>query len=200
MTENDISSDIQFTTTLLFCEKTKGGGLKINKNPKKAFNTTMCVRPSTVENAGKGVFATEDIPSFFCCDYKGVFVEYEIDPHKCQTMSFDPEDATYTWTINGHVSNDGMLEMDDSVLECTWFDKIGHCDAKSVEHWTKYVNSAKTEEAANIGTFQLYDTCDYDDSQKIFYFTKRKIHRGEELFVFYGKECLKQRGLLKEDS
>lgn len=92
---------------------------------REIVRTTFELRPSTIVGAGKGIFATEDLPSNCWEEYISDF-----------TIEM-PKDPTYTWNIYQNEIKDQDII-------------IGYRDAKRVEHWTKYVNCASSIETQNI--------------------------------------------------
>lgn len=135
------------------------------------------IKTSLIPYAGLGVFATESIPKDMASAYRGVY---------CKTADRPERDGTYEWKVEGWTDELENSSEDDAFDSSVW-DFVGFCDAAGGDHWTRYVNCAPSEAAANVGTFSALDAS--DDTPKVYYITKRIIEAGEELLVYYGDEA-----------
>ena len=121
----------------------------------------LSIRDSTIPGAGKGVFATKTIPKHTVL---GEYKGVYLSPEQ-----FDEQpDAVYTWAL---------------------YDKeykiVMYIDARNRKksNWCRFVNCPRTENMANVETLQK--------GVKLFYISRRKIEKGEELFVWYGDDYAK---------
>lgn len=126
------------------------------------------IKESTRPGAGLGAFATQDIPAGIDLGrYYGVIVNKE------------PEDPTYAWRV----------ESDHKDILGRPYHVERHVDAKSIteNNPLRYVNSPVGKDEnwlINTGHKQKGSArrgC-------MHYYTKRKIEKGEELFVDYGEK------------
>jgi len=119
------------------------------------------IAPSTIPQAGYGVYAEKFIPQGAILQYRGV-----AKTEKSANMS-------YSWKIieydkNGtDVSNGGAICFRDAF-------KLKTSNA------TRFINCAGKDKYNNMEMMQLFD--------KVFYVTTRDINAGEELFIDYGDE------------
>jgi hypothetical protein len=138
-------------------------GEKIVKVPmkfKKEYKyTKLRIGPSTIKEAGLGVFAIDFIPKDASDAYLGVIANK------------DNVNAYYSWEVKKYDKVTGEPTSDDVLFYIDAEDPI-------VSNWTRYVNCGPTSKSNNIVMEQLYD--------KIFYVAKRDIEPGEELFIDYG--------------
>lgn len=117
------------------------------------------VKRSIIKDAGKGVFATRNINKHECLgEYKGVLMSAD-QYNKCQP------DHTYIWQL--------VTDKDEIVA---------YIDAKDIKksNWTRYVNCPFKKSQDNVEPIQKYF--------KMYYYAKRNIKKGEELFVWYGPD------------
>jgi|SRR5210317_2425990 hypothetical protein len=126
------------------------------------------IKESTRPGAGLGAFATRDIPAGIDLGrYYGVIVNER------------PDDPTYTWRV----------ESDHRDIIGRPYHVTRHIDAKPIieNNPLRYVNSPVGKDEnwlINTGHKQKGNArhgC-------IHYYTKRKIEKGEELFVDYGEK------------
>lgn len=117
------------------------------------------IAPSTIQEAGMGVYAVDDIPKDAKGFYKGV---------KKSMMRGNP---FYSWII---------YEYDTKSGNATTTKELFLLDAsnKKISNWTRYVNCGMKRRDNNMDSIQKFD--------KIYYFTKKKIKSGQELFIDYG--------------
>lgn len=140
------------------------------------------IKTSLIPYAGLGVFAVESIPKDMASAYRGVY---------CKTADRPERDGTYEWKVEGWTDTDEREDSsEDDACDSSVWDFIGFCDAAGGNHWTKYVNCAPSDAAANVGTFSALDAS--DDTPKVYYITKRRIEAGEELLVYYGDEAYQE--------
>lgn len=121
--------------------------------------------PSSIKNAGTGVYALEDIPKGAKSFYKGIRKEDEdINPY-------------YSWTIKSYDDETGEQDSEDEPLY--------YVDAFDIKtsNWTRYVNCGMKNKYNNMESEQKYD--------KIYYIATRNIKKGEELFIDYGEDYRK---------
>jgi hypothetical protein len=123
------------------------------------------IAPSTIPNAGMGVFAVDRIPKGAKGKYKG------------KMMSVEKGDPFYSWVIYEYDKNTGVPLPGNKELYLL----DAHYPSNS--NWTRYVNCGIKNKFNNIDVEQSFD--------QIYYFTKREIKPGEELFVDYGPEYRK---------
>ena len=126
------------------------------------------IKESTRPGAGLGAFATRDIPAGLDLGrYYGVIVNKE------------PEDPTYAWRV----------ESDHRDILGRPYHVERHVDAKPIieNNPLRYVNSpVGKEENRLINTGHKQKGSARDGC--VHYYTKRKIEKGEELFVDYGEK------------
>lgn len=121
------------------------------------------IKKSTVPEAGLGVFAKQDFQKHELLDeYKGIF----LTPHEYKQKK---SHLAYIWEI---------LDENDN--------PVGYIDAgnKKTSNWTRFVNCPCTKKQENVIPIQK--------GTKMFYYAKKNIKKGEELFVWYGPEYGKQ--------
>lgn len=121
------------------------------------IKTTFELRKSNITGAGRGIFATEDLPEGYFDVYDGAF--------SLQA----PADFTYTWSIK-----------DESGDDC------GYYDALRGNHWTKYVNCAASRDEENVYQHTIKNANFENGRNYIIYVTKAGIKKGDELLVYYG--------------
>lgn len=119
----------------------------------------IAIANSTIEEAGKGVFANRRIrKNEFLGEYKGVW----LTPEEFEKKKSHKD---YIWKIQ---DEDG--------------DAIGYIDGgnKKYSNWLRYINCPCTAEQENVKAFQKrFSIC---------YYASKEIKKGEELFVWYGEE------------
>jgi len=115
--------------------------------------------PSTIPNAGLGVYAVDEIPKDAKALYKGV------------KKSMTRGNYIYSWII---------YEYDTVSGNSTTMKELYLIDAtnKKYSNWTRYVNCGMKKRDNNMDSIQKFD--------KIYYFAKKNIHPGQELFIDYG--------------
>jgi hypothetical protein len=131
----------------------------------KQKNFRLKIAPSTIPNAGMGVFAVDKIPKGAKGKYKG------------KIMSVEKGDPFYSWVIYDYDKETGVPFPDNKELYLL----DAHYPSNS--NWTRYVNCGIKNKFNNIDVEQSFGN--------IYYFTKRDIQPGEELFVDYGPEYRK---------
>ena len=122
------------------------------------------IKPSSIENAGMGVYAVDKIPKGACGIYKGV------------KKSLNNGNAYYSWVI---------YEYDDQTGEPISNKEMYLLDASNpkTSNWTRYVNCGMKKKFNNMACSQKFD--------KIYYYTTKNIEPGTELFIDYGKDYRK---------
>lgn len=123
------------------------------------------IAPSSIPNAGKGVFAMEPIPKGAKGAYKG------------KKMSLSKGDPYYSWIIYDYDPVTGIPYPENKEL----FLRDAH--NPKLSNWTRYVNCGLKRRLNNLDIEQKFD--------QIYYFAKRNIKAGEELFVDYGPDYRK---------
>jgi hypothetical protein len=129
------------------------------------------IAPSSIQNAGMGVYAVDKIPKGAQGIYKGV------------KKSMSAGNAYYSWIIYEHdpITGKRMGNKELYLLDAS--------DPKR-SNWTRYVNCGMKRRYNNMDCFQKFD--------KIYYYAKKDIQPGKELFIDYGsayrKENLKMIG------
>jgi hypothetical protein len=146
---------------IIFCNVFK------SRREKRNFHL-LEIKESTRPGAGLGAFATRDIPAGLDLGrYYGVIVNEQ------------PEDPTYTWRV----------ESDHRDILGRPYHVERHVDAKPIieNNPLRYVNSpVGKEENRLINTGHKQKGSARDGC--VHYYTKRKIEKGEELFVDYGEK------------
>lgn len=134
------------------------------------------IAPSTIPQAGEGVFAVDPIPKGAEGIYKGV-KRYE------GTISGSRVNALYSWDVYEYDPETGVSKNRKTLLF------VDAANPKT-SNWTRYVNCGPTKKSNNVDVEQRYTD--------IYYMMKRDIKPGEELFVDYGpayrREHLKMKG------
>ena len=137
---------------------------EISNKSKKLYK--LEIKPSTIPNAGEGVFTLTAIPKGVCASYKG---------KKLYPAQEDELHEQYSWEILSYDSKSGKQDDKSELLFLLdAYDK----DAKN-SNWARYVNCGSTEASNNMNAFQYFGN--------IYYCTTRDIAAGEELFVDYGE-------------
>ena len=140
--------------------------LQVQENGKvKNKNFKLKIAPSTIPNAGMGVFALDKIPSGARGKYKG------------KVKALDKGDPYYSWIIYDYDKNTGQPLPENKEL----FLRDAHNISQS--NWTRFVNCGLKQKFNNMDIEQSFD--------HIYYFAKRDILPGEEIFVDYGPEYRK---------
>lgn len=125
------------------------------------------IKRSTVKNAGKGVFACQDIkPGELLGEYKGK--KYLLQDDKNYKYSID---GTYTWVLNEY-----RKYLKD--YKKRKYKDMGYIDAINSNHWSRFVNCSFNFNSENVDIKQR--------GERIYYHSKRPIRKGQELFVWYG--------------
>lgn len=140
-------------------------GVKLDLPGAKKKNFKMKIAPSTIPNAGMGVFAVDPIPKGAKGKYKG------------KIMDLNKGDPYYSWIIYDYDPNTGVPYTENKEL----FLRDAHNPSQS--NWTRYVNCGLKNKFNNMDIEQSFD--------HIYYFAKRDIKPGEELFVDYGPDYRK---------
>ena len=134
------------------------------------------IAPSTIAQAGKGIFAVDEIPKGAEGVYKGV-------KRYVGTRSGDNVNALYSWDVHEYNEKTGVPKNRKTLLSVD-------AGNPKTSNWARYVNCGPTKKSNNISVEQRYDD--------IYYITDRDIKPGEELFVDYGiayrREHLKMKG------
>ncbi len=115
--------------------------------------------PSTIPNAGLGVYAVDDIPKDAKALYKGV------------KKSMTRGNYIYSWIIYEYdtVTGNSITLKEMYLIDAT---------NKKYSNWTRYVNCGMKKKDNNMDSIQKFD--------KIYYFAKKNIPSGQELFIDYG--------------
>ena len=121
--------------------------------------------PSTVPNAGLGVFAVDEIPKGARGLYRGV------------KKSMEKGNGYYSWVIYDYDHHTGKLA---TLKELFMIDAT---DMKR-SNWTRFVNCGMKRRDNNLDCEQSFE--------KIYYFTKKRIPAGKEMFIDYGKAYRKE--------
>ncbi len=120
------------------------------------------IAPSTIKEAGMGIYALENIPKNAVGQYKGI------------PRTADECNVYYSWVIKSFDPMEG--DPDDNNVYMYYVDATDF--ARS--NWTRYVNCGMKNDQNNMEQEQVYD--------KIFYTTTKTIKAGDEMFVDYGEE------------
>lgn len=133
-----------------------------SENKTKTFR--IKIAPSTIPNAGQGVYAIDPIPKGARGTYRGV------------KRSLEKGDPYYSWII---------YEWDESTGEANTSKPSYLVDAHNISqsNWTRFVNCGLKKRLNNFDVEQKFD--------KIYYYTLRDIKPGEEFFVDYGPDYRK---------
>lgn len=124
------------------------------------------IKKSTIPKSGMGVYARENIP-------KGWRAQYVGEPTKG-----DGCNPYYSFTVQPFKKSDGEPNYEREPY--MYLD--GTLEKKS--NWTRTINCKKVEEENNFEPQQLYD--------QIWCEAKRNIREGEELFLWYGEDYVKE--------
>jgi len=148
--------------------------------PKSKINPAVRIAPSSIPNAGMGVFATRDIKKGEVLDeYVGKFLTPEQYAKKRSHKN-------YIWEL---------MTPSDEV--------IAYIDSgnKKYSNWTRFVNTPSKKSEANMINIQMNATSEESkDKNKatynptgtaVFYCAKKDIKKGEELLIWYGEEYAK---------
>ena len=117
------------------------------------------IAPSTIQGAGMGVYAVDEIPKDAKGHYKGV------------KKSMARGNVYYSWIIYEYDTKTG-----NSITNKELF--LLDASNKKNSNWTRYVNCGLKKRDNNMDSIQKFD--------KIYYFAKKKIKQGQELFIDYG--------------
>lgn len=126
----------------------------------------LCIKPSGIEGGGMGVYALEDIHKGWSAQYVGEAIKGE----NCNPY--------YSFTIQPFRKRDG--EPDYSRDPYMYIDSTSEKNS----NWTRTINCRIKEEENNMEPEQKYD--------QIWCKTKRLIESGEELFLWYGEDYVKE--------
>jgi hypothetical protein len=126
---------------------------------KKYKYLKLRLAPSSIQNAGMGVYAIDEIPK----GAKGVYIGVK--------KSMTRGNAFYSWII---------YEYDTVTGNATTTKELYLIDAsnKKMSNWTRYVNCGMKKKDNNMDSIQSFD--------KIYYFATKRIPPGHELFIDYG--------------
>lgn len=155
---NERDSSDTHVTKQNFAEKLIPVCFQLRSGRYKYFH--VCIRASTIKQAGMGAYAVDDIPKGAISQYQGI------------VKSISAMNPYYSWEVQAY----------DVKGKPKVYGKILHyVDATSLEHsnWARYVNCGPSSASNNFDVFQKYD--------KIFYRATRNIESGEELFIDYGE-------------
>jgi hypothetical protein len=132
---------------------------------KKTKVIRLKIAPSTIPNAGMGVYAVDPIPKGARGKYKG------------KIMSLDKGNPYYSWIIYDYDPVSGAPTSQNKELYLV--------DAFNVSqsNWTRYVNCGLKNRFNNLDVSQVFN--------QIYYLAKRDIKPGEELFIDYGPDYRK---------
>lgn len=124
----------------------------------------LIIQRSTIANAGLGVFAGKDIPIKAEAEYEG------------ERRDEGSTNMYYSWEIKEFNKTTGRPKYNGKTLY--------YLDASNIKrsNWTRFVNCNLKKERNNLIMHQRFD--------RIIYQTKRKIKKGEELFIHYGDEYI----------
>lgn len=189
---------------------------ELRGKPDSNIKVRICIRLSSIPGAGLGVFAEDDIPAGYCHEYEGVYIPYEkarcVEIIKWKWIMSDvfffllqdkrSNVSAYRWTIFEvtYTNIPHLILLLDILIHIIQWDKetgekisekvAGYVDGKKLEtsNWTRYVNTASSEEGANIIQWQEFN--------RPFYGTKRLIRKGEEILAWYGLAFARALGLV----
>jgi hypothetical protein len=127
---------------------------------KKYKTLRLRIAPSTIKDAGMGVYAIDEIPKGAKGVYRGV------------KKSLIKGNVYYSWII---------YEYDTITGEAITNKELFLLDAsnKNNSNWTRYVNCGLRKRYNNMDSIQSFE--------KIYYFATKKIKPGQELFIDYGR-------------
>ena len=151
-------------------EPLKESEMKTNSLSSIPVPKQLCLRMSSIPNAGLGIFARETIPiRTRMGPYGGTLVKGSADDF--------PNESEYLWQIKRDAGR------------TVWY--IDGADVKRA-NWLRFVNCARSEEEQNLVAFQFRG--------RIYYRSYKVIRPGEELLVYYGDSYAKQLGIEEIDS
>lgn len=130
-----------------------------NLTSKKKKKFGISISTSTIKGAGMGAFATEDIPKGMACAYIG------------RQTNEKNANMLYSWTIYKY----NFAGNPDYKTPLYYIDA-----SRDTWNWTKFVNCGMKNTSNNLDSIQKFNV--------MYYVTKRKIQKGEELFIDYGEE------------
>jgi len=146
--EQDISNNIFVKAKFYIPDEKKYRYLKLR------------IAPSSIQNAGMGVYAVDEIPKGARGAYIGV------------KKSMTRGNAFYSWiiyeydTVTGNSITTKELYMIDA-------------SNKKVSNWTRYVNCGMYDLKNNLEPVQKWED--------LYYVSRRDINPGEELWIDYGE-------------
>ena len=137
-----------------------------------AVSDKLALAPSTIPNAGWGIFATSFIPkSTYLGRYKGRKLNSEIKFIKL--ASSGRLEPNYAFDVN---SGEGTL-----ILDAT---------EPKYSNWTRYINCSRHDAEENV----IY----IDQNGEIDFFARKPLYPGTELLFYYGELYAKKLGHISE--
>jgi len=122
------------------------------------------IAPSTIPNAGMGVYAVDDIPKGASGLYRGI------------KRPLRRGNAYYSWIVYEY-----DMETGETISNKEMF--LLDATNKNTSNWTRYVNCGLKKRFNNMSCMQKFD--------KIYYYAIKNIKPGKELFIDYGKDYRK---------
>lgn len=154
--------DEKIVKALFYIPSTKRSPKTGKLLPGKYQYLKLKLAPSSIKEAGIGVYAVDPIPKGARGVYRGI--------------SRDEEDVNmyYAWTVKSFDADTGNPDSDDET--------VYYVDAYELDdsNWTRYVNCGMRDKDNNFESDQKFD--------KFFYVAKKDIASGEECFIDYGEE------------
>ena len=131
------------------------------------------IKYSTINNAGLGVFAKQNIPKdFFLGNYVGKYMIIDNNNHNNHNY--------YMCSVQKY--NKSMYFIDSSCLEFS--------------NWTRFINCGLNKNMNNLRTINLIHKTDENQNGLLLFYSTRNIKKGEEIFFEYGEKFKKEFNIL----
>jgi hypothetical protein len=118
------------------------------------------ISPSSIKEAGMGVYAVDEIPKGAKSVYKGI------------KKSLIKGNVYYSWIIYEYDPITGVASTNKELF-------LLDASNKKNSNWTRYVNCGMRKRDNNMDSIQEYE--------KIYYYSTKTIKPGQELFIDYGR-------------